>query len=254
MHKHLITKSTLLLLLIFTSLTSFALEVPAPSTYYINDYTGTIDQTTINTLNEMLKQYEGNTTNQVVVVIFKSLEGENLEDFTHKLATKWQVGQKGKDNGAVLSVFLNDRKMRIEVGYGLESTLTDLRASQIIRSVIAPHFKQGNVANGIQAGIVAIMDIADGHADKYFKDKIANDFNFDWLETLGGILFFALFIGIWIIGIRSVIKGKTYNSSSSSWSSGSGGFSSSSSGGFSSGGGFSGGGGSFGGGGSSGGW
>jgi uncharacterized protein len=99
---------------------------------------------------------EGGSSNQVVVAIFRSLGGESLEDFSVRLAQAWRAGQKGLDNGVVLLVFLDDRRMRLEVGYGLEATLTDAMAASIVRDVIAPRLREGRLADGIAAGLDAV--------------------------------------------------------------------------------------------------
>ena len=91
----------------------------------------------------MLAEGEKTTGAQVVIAVFPSLEGESLEDFSIKLAEKWRVGQKGLDDGAIMLVFLNERKVRIEVGYGLEGAIPDLEAARIIRETIAPRFRAG---------------------------------------------------------------------------------------------------------------
>jgi uncharacterized protein len=92
----------------------------------------------------------------VVVAVFHSLEGESLEGYSIRLAQAWRIGQKGLDNGVVFLVFLDDRKMRIEVGYGLEGGLTDAISSSILRDVVAPRFREGRTADGIAAGLDAI--------------------------------------------------------------------------------------------------
>jgi uncharacterized protein len=97
-----------------------------------------------------------------VVAIFRSLQGESLEDYSIRLAQAWRVGQKGLDNGVIFLVFLDDRKLRLEVGYGLESKLTDALASQILRQVVGPHFREGKVADGIAAGLDAIQQAIAG--------------------------------------------------------------------------------------------
>jgi uncharacterized protein len=93
----------------------------------------------------------------VVVAIFRSLEGESLEDFSIRLAERWRIGQKGLDNGVILLVFLEDRKLRMEVGYGLEGRLPDGVAGGIIRDQIAPSFRERRYADGIDAGLTAIF-------------------------------------------------------------------------------------------------
>ena len=86
----------------------------------------------------------------MVVAIFRSLEGESLEDYSVRLAERWRIGQKGLDNGVILLVFAEDRQIRLEVGYGLESVIPDAVASRIIREVIAPQFRDGRYATGLE--------------------------------------------------------------------------------------------------------
>jgi uncharacterized protein len=113
-------------------------------------------------LSEQLKAHEEKTGNQVAVLILPSLDGEALEEYSHRVATAWKLGHKGTDNGVLLLVALKERKLRIEVGYGLEGTLTDLRSSRIIRQEIVPHFKAGNIPEGVRAGTEAILKTIEG--------------------------------------------------------------------------------------------
>ncbi len=94
----------------------------------------------------------------MVIAIFRSLEGESLEDYSVRLAQQWRIGQKGLDNGLVLLVFVQERKVRIEVGYGLEPTITDVVAAQIIRERIAPRFREGRYAAGLEAAVAAVFE------------------------------------------------------------------------------------------------
>lgn len=113
-------------------------------------------------LSSRLQAHEDKTTNQVAVLIVPSLEGEPLFDFSHRVATTWKLGQKGTDNGALLLVAIKDRKVRIEVGYGLEGALTDARSAQIIRNEIVPRFRAGDFAGGVTAGMDAILKTIEG--------------------------------------------------------------------------------------------
>jgi uncharacterized protein len=132
------------------------LAVPAPPTRRINDYAGALTAAERDRLERKLAERERTSSNQVVVAIFRSLGGENLEDYSIRLAQAWRIGQKGLDNGVIFLVFLEDRKMRLEVGYGLEATLTDATASSIIRDVVAPRFRERRFAEGIEGGLDAI--------------------------------------------------------------------------------------------------
>jgi uncharacterized protein len=93
----------------------------------------------------------------MVIAIFRSLEGENLEDFSIRLAQQWRIGRKGLDKGVILLVFPQDRKVRFEIGYGLEPVVPDAAAGQIIRSVIAPRFREGRYADGLEGAVKAIF-------------------------------------------------------------------------------------------------
>lgn len=141
---------------------AWSLDIPARAKGYVNDYAGVLSVVDVNHLNRRLQQFELLTSNQVVVAIFNSLEGESLEDFSIRLAEKWKVGQRGKDNGVILSVFIQDRQMRIEVGYGLEGALPDALAGKIITDEISPAFKQGKMSEGITLGVNAIMQAIQG--------------------------------------------------------------------------------------------
>ena len=94
----------------------------------------------------------------MVIAVFSSLEGESLEDVSIRLAQQWRIGQKGLDDGLILLVFLSERKVRVEVGYGLEPTITDVVASQIIRERIAPRFREGRYGAGLEAAVAAVFE------------------------------------------------------------------------------------------------
>ncbi len=111
---------------------SFALDVPS-LTGRVVDLAHVLPPNTVESLTARLKAHEETTSNQVTVLVLPSLEGEPLESFSHRVATTWKLGQKGTDNGVLLLVAMKERKIRIEVGYGLEGALTDARSAQIIR-------------------------------------------------------------------------------------------------------------------------
>ncbi len=117
---------------------------------------------TVQKLTADLKSHEERTTNQVAVLTVKSLEGESVEDFAVRVFQQWKLGQKGKDNGVLVIVAPQDRRMRIEVGYGLEGTLTDAAAARIIRDRMTPHFKNNDYDGGIAQGVAAIVATLDG--------------------------------------------------------------------------------------------
>ncbi len=138
-----------------------ALEVPY-LTGRVNDYAHILSEETVSQLTIKLEQHETLTTNQIVVLTLPSLEGEDLETFTNKVFETWQLGQKARDNGVLLLVSIQDRKLRIEVGYGLEGVLTDGLCGTIIRNEIVPPFRRGNYDAGITAGVDAIISAIKG--------------------------------------------------------------------------------------------
>ena len=122
----------------------------------MNDYAGLLSATDRERLESRLAERERATGAQVVVAIFRSLEGQSLEDFSIRLAQQWRIGQKSLDNGVILLVFADDRKVRLEVGYGLEPVIPDIVAGALIRDTLAPRFRERRYAAGIEAATDAI--------------------------------------------------------------------------------------------------
>lgn len=214
-----------------------------------------------NALKEKLIRYADSTSTQIVIVTIPSLEGRNINFFAAQWAHKWGIGQKGKDNGVLILVAKKDRKLAIQVGYGMEHLLTDAMSRRIIELVIVPYFKQGDYYGGLDAGTSAIIKVMAG---EYTNDNPAGgDGENDWVPLLVFILFFIIFLII-------IIRNKGGGSSGSGGREvifgeppviilhrgGRGGFGGFGGGGSFGGGGFGGGfgGGGFGGGGASGGW
>jgi uncharacterized protein len=234
----------ILIILLFYS-TSFAQPEVPQLPNWANDFTSTLSPQELQQLNGRLKSYEDTTTNQLVSVMIASLDGYPLEDYSYSVAEKNKIGTKEKSNGVLFLVIKNDRKMRIEVGYGLEGVLPDALASSIIRNEVAPYFRKNEYYAGINSGIDAIIAAIGGEYKADFKEKSKG-------IGLSGIIIFLIIIFIifsFIPKSRRIGGSGGYIYHGGSW--GSGGFGGGSSGGF---GGFSGGGGSFGGGGSSGSW
>lgn len=138
-----------------------ALDVP-PLRGYVNDYAGVLSAGTVRQLEQTLAGFEQSDSTQIVVLTVPSLYGDDLETFSIRVAEAWQIGQKGKDNGAILLVAKAERKVRIEVGRGLEGTLTDLVSGRIIRGEMTPRFRQGDFDGGVTAGVSAIMATVKG--------------------------------------------------------------------------------------------
>ena len=149
-------------LLVFAgAVNAAALEVPRLRGH-VNDYAAMLGTASARQLEAVLTEFEQKESTQIVVLTILSLQGDSLEDFSMRVAEAWKVGQKKLDNGAILLIAKNDRKIRIDVGYGLEGRLTDLLAGRIIRNVITPHFKSGQFDQGITAGVAAMIDAVRG--------------------------------------------------------------------------------------------
>ncbi|MCZ7583680.1 MAG: TPM domain-containing protein [Deltaproteobacteria bacterium] len=206
----------------------------------VNDYAGLLDARQTAQLENALAAFENETSNQVVLLTVPSLEGEAIEEFSMRAAEAWKLGQKGKDNGVLLTVAPNDRQVRIEVGYGLEGALTDLESSRIVRYAILPAFKEGNYYAGIAAGLDGIMKATVGEFQAPQRDKAYGRKTHSVISTVFSILFFLLLI--------STRTGRFLLFTSMMFGGRGGGFRGGG------GGGFSGGGGGFGGGGASGRW
>jgi uncharacterized protein len=176
--------------------TVYALDVP-PLKGYINDYGEMISPAAKRKIEKELRAFEQSDSTQVFVLTIPSLEGEALEDYSMKVAEAWKVGKKGKDNGILLLVANKDRKIRIEVGRGLEGKLTDLASGQIIDLVMKPRFKRGDFEGGFVAGVAAIVDATRGEfkAEQPRERKKKSGFFSPFLAflLLGGVAL--LFLG-----------------------------------------------------------
>ena len=222
-----------------------------PAGTRIHDEAGVLSAGFVSQLEQKLQAHEDSTSNQIALLIVPSLEGEIIEEYTFRVAEHWKLGQANNDNGVLLFISIGDRKVRIEVGEGLEGPLPDATCNQIIRNEIAPYFRQDNYEGGVNAGITSIIGAIEGEykvdAEPVRKRK-----------TRGGSLLTTLIILIIIIIINLRNRGGRRGGG---WMAGPGwygGLGGSRGGGWSGGGGFgggfSGGGGGFSGGGSSGSW
>jgi uncharacterized protein len=144
--------------------TLYAIDVPFLSGRVVDD-ANIIRPEMRARLTEVLKKHEDSTGNQVVVLTVSTIQPESVEDYAVSVFQSWKLGQKGKDNGVLVVIVPQDRKLRIEVGYGLEPTLTDGACGQIIRSVMTPRFKQGDYDGGVEAGVAAIIGRLEGRPD-----------------------------------------------------------------------------------------
>lgn len=213
--------------------------IPNPKGY-VNDFAGMLSEKEQKALEATLVQYQKQTSNEITVVTVTSLGGKSIEDYTMALAEKWQVGKKGKDNGVIILIAKDEKKIRIEVGYGLEPVLTDAQSKQIIDREMTPRFKKDDFAGGITAAVKAVMAVIAG--TYVSSGSVPEESGGGWpLWLIIAVVIGGIFLLIFIISIAADAGG------GGSWSSGGG-----SGGGGGGGGGF--GGGGFGGGGASGGW
>jgi uncharacterized protein len=246
----------------FASFALAALDFPA-LTGRVVDQAGVMNATSRANVDAKSKELEDKSGIQLVVATVKSLQGGDIETYANQLFRFWKLGEAKKNNGVLLLVAPTEHKVRIEVGYGLEGTLTDALSSVIISSAIVPRFKTGDFSGGIERGVDGIISVLSGDSAEWQrKVNVRTDESSTDFDKLFPLLFFAvLFLVMWYLirhagggpgaggrrgGVGPIILG-------SGWGGGFGGGGFSGGGGFD-GGGFSGGGGSSGGGGASGGW
>ena len=241
----------ILLLFLISTQNLFAIEIPILH-HYCNDLTETLTPIQQKIIDNALREFEDKTSNQVVFLMINSLEGYPLEEYTLEVVEKNKIGTKKHDNGVLFFVAKNDRKMRIEVGYGLEGTLTDALSSSILRNEVRPYFRRGHYFQGITAGLDAIMKATQGEYKNTNRKRVPKG---EEGFSLGNLIFFLIILFLLLGGggrgggVGWFLLGSMFGS----FGSRGGGYGG---GGFGGGdfGGFSGGGGSFGGGGASGGW
>lgn len=255
----------LLLLGVSAALVCHADEIPPVPPAPVVDLAGIIDDSVQTRLNRYLRELEQKTTAQMAILTVKSLQGQSLEEFSITIAhDKWKLGQKGKDNGILLVIALNERKYRIEVGYGLEGILPDSLVGSIGRQYLVPYFRKGDYSGGIYAATLAIANEIAKDADVKITGMPAvgkassargRQESGGFFGKIGFLLIFLVVVIIFIKNPRSflaLILLSSMGGRRGHWGGSGGGFIGGG-GGFS-GGGFGGGGGGFGGGGASGSW
>lgn len=243
-------------LVAFIAIDLHAAEVvpPKPAGYF-NDYAGVVSKAAALRFNEQLAQFERETSNQVVVAVFPKMQSDSsIEDYTQRVAQTWGVGQKDRRNGAVLFVFIEDHKMFIQVGYGLEGALPDATCFDITEYHIKPHFRNKDYEGGLATGIDSIEKAIRGEykgSGNTVAERRGN-------AGVPSFVFFIIFVVALMVISRMMrrLGGYGYSSRQAGpiflpMGGGGGGWSSGGGGGFS---GFSGGGGSFGGGGAGSSW
>jgi uncharacterized protein len=237
-------------------LLTLALTIPLPTkpAAYVTDNANVLGTEHVNSLESKLKDFERRTSDQVLVYVDKKVpEGTTLEEMTAQAIHEWGIGDRKKDNGVILFVFTDDRKMRIEVGYGLEGSLTDAKSKLITSEIMKPRLQQGDYAGAVEHGVEAILNTIGGESYKGSGHSVA-EANMTQGFPVGLFTFIGLLFAA-VIGLSLFARKKTRwaaatggptewrSSSDSSWSSFDSSSSSDSSSDFSSGGGDGGGGG-----------
>ncbi|NLD69501.1 MAG: YgcG family protein [Limnobacter sp.] len=188
-----------LLLLLPAASSAQALQPIPPLTGRVVDLTGTLDAATSARIESKLAAFEQRKGSQLVLLMVASTEPEPIEDYSIRVAEAWKIGRgrvngQAVDDGILLVVAKDDRRLRIEVGYGLEGVIPDARARQVIENTIAPHFRQGDFAGGIEAGFDVLMRLIDGEPlPEPSRGRPAGDGSAEgWLASLLGVFFVAL--------------------------------------------------------------
>ncbi|MCL2640561.1 MAG: TPM domain-containing protein [Phycisphaerales bacterium] len=163
MKARLYTSIFLLTGVVLASVARAAEVMPPPPQRYFNDYANVVSPAVAQQLNAQLEQFERDTSNQLRVVIYPKMQSDSsIEDYTVRVAQSWRIGMKGKDNGAILFVFVQDRTLHIQVGYGLEGALPDATTKSIIDEQITPHLKAGDFNTAMRAGVASMIAATKG--------------------------------------------------------------------------------------------
>ena len=170
-----------------------AKEVPPKSGKLVNDYAGVLNRAEVNDLERRLVAYDNSTSSQMAIVIENSLEGDDVFEYSIRLAEAWGIGTAGKDNGLLVYVAIEDRKMFIHVGPGLQGVITDAMTKTVIDQIIAPNFRDQNYYNGLLRGTKALQDMAEGEFvnenPRQRRGQRSSEFPIEILFFLGVMIF-----------------------------------------------------------------
>jgi len=184
--------------------TSQAAEIPY-LTGRVTDNANILSPEAHRLISDSLKAHEERTTNQVVVLTLRTLGGENIEDYANRVFNEWKLGQKDRDNGVLIVVVPDDRRMRIEVGHGLEGVLPDLMASRIIQNIMTPRFRNGDYDGGITEGTLAVLKTIEGEyvaeAEGATTDSSSGGFDLSGMESPEMPIVERILIGAFIFGL-----------------------------------------------------
>jgi uncharacterized protein len=174
----------------------------------VNDAAAILDASTKARLETKLKDLEDKSGIQLVVATVKSLDGQAIESYANNLFRAWKLGEKGKDNGVLFLIAPNDRKVRIEPGYGLEGTLTDAISKLIIVNAVIPRFKAGDYAGGIERGVDDIITtLTTDSAEWEKRPKVRTEDTPSLLDTLLPFLVFMIFVFVVVSMMRNAASG-----------------------------------------------
>jgi uncharacterized protein len=174
------------------------------------DEAGLLSPTARAALTDSLASLEAKTADQLVVVTLKSLQGTSIADYGYQLGRRWQIGQKDKNNGVLLIVVARERQVRIEVGYGLEGTLTDALTKFIIETSILPRFKTDDLSGGIELGVERIVQVLTGDADdlkRAVAQRSSEDFSRTNADTSIAPIIVVVVVGVGLMIFCSVTRG-----------------------------------------------
>ena len=187
---------------------------PAPNPpRLVNDYVGLLSSSQVAALERKLVAYDDSTSTQIAVVIENSIEGDDMFEYSYRLAEKWGIGRQGKNNGVLLFIAFKNRKLRIQTGYGAEGFLPDIMARRIIDQVIAPSFRKQDYFGGINRATDVIMKLGSG---EYSNDQVYRD-DFPWEVLVFIIIFIVIVIIISKGGGGGYYRGGRYDSGGGGW-------------------------------------
>ncbi len=204
-------KALLLALFLCWASAAFAEVAVPPLVGRVVDTTGTLNSSTVETLNQRIRSFEQRKGSQIAVLIVPTTQPETIEQYSIRAAETWKIGRKKIDDGALLVVAKNDHKLRIEVGYGLEGALTDVTARRIIDEVIVPHFKTGDFAGGISEGLTRMIGVIDGERLPPPAPEASHGGEPDW-NALSTFVPFSIFGALFVGGFLRTLFGSLLGS------------------------------------------
>lgn len=215
--------SLLLAALLLAAPLAQAQSLPARPAKYtpVNDYTGTLAAAEIQSISKKLIDFEARQSTQIVIVMIPTLGSQTIERYANDLYRAWGIGQKGKDNGVLVLVAKNDRKARIEVGYGAEGAITDLAAQQIIADILRPNFRNNAYGKGLSEAADKLMSLIDGEYSNADRVALASEQGGDW-DVWDVIIFVAFMFFVFYVLYRISRRKRAMNAGSYGYSSGGG--------------------------------